>query len=103
MCFFLIINNPNWKSSINLEKEENILLLVLTEAEDCVESFEKFLRFFYIGEINLDNKKSFQGLISLADKYNVKKIRDLFSEFMIAKPRTSHLHGALEFCPYGLK
>lgn len=56
--------NPEWNES----REERISL---QEAPECVEVFEKFLRYMYTGQLMLSHD-SVLPILALADKYIVK-------------------------------
>lgn len=56
--------NPQW-----CESQES--RIVLQETPQCAAIFPEFLRYFYTGQIRI-NQSTIMGIIMLADKYDVK-------------------------------
>lgn len=56
--------NPQW-----CESQEN--RIVLQETPQCSGIFGEFLRYFYTGQIRI-SQSTIMGILTLADKYNVK-------------------------------
>lgn len=61
--------NPQW-----CESQES--RIVLQETPQCAAIFAEFLRYFYTGQIRI-NQSTIMGILTLADKYNVKVFRYL--------------------------
>ena len=59
-----MLMNPEWNES----REKRIYL---QEAPECIEVFEKFLKYLYTGKLTLSHS-TVLPLLALADKYIVK-------------------------------
>ncbi|XP_077996996.1 BTB/POZ domain-containing protein 17-like [Glandiceps talaboti] len=72
-------------------------VVTLEETPECVTVFDRFLRFMYCGQIDLDIE-SVVPLLSLADKYNVHQIKSLCEDYMVRQvENNSNVNGALKW------
>lgn len=72
--FQVMLMNSNWS-----ESQTN--RVVLQETKACAEIFEKFLRYFYTGQISI-NESTVMPIITLADKYIVKDLMQVCTDYM---------------------
>lgn len=72
--FQVMLMNSNWSES----RTDRV---VLQESKPCAEIFEKFLRYFYTGQISL-NESTVMPILSLADKYLVKDLMQVCKDYM---------------------
>ncbi|XP_077996687.1 BTB/POZ domain-containing protein 17-like [Glandiceps talaboti] len=72
-------------------------VVTLEETPECVKVFDRFLRFMYCGQIDLDIN-SVVPLLSLSDKYNVQQIKSLCEDYMVRQVENySNVNGALKW------
>lgn len=74
----VMLTNPQWPESQRSK-------VVLKEEPECVAVFPAFIQYLYTGIIHL-NHDTVMPLLMLADKYNVKDLREVCSNYM-----SSHL------------
>ncbi|KAI5727521.1 hypothetical protein M8J77_003304 [Diaphorina citri] len=72
--FQVMLMNSNWS-------ESRTNRVVLQETKPCAEIFDKFLRYFYTGQISI-NESTVMPIITLADKYIVKDLMQVCTDYM---------------------
>ncbi|MCL4122262.1 UNVERIFIED_CONTAM: hypothetical protein GTU68_030479, partial [Idotea baltica] len=91
--FQIMLMNPEWNES----REKRICL---QEAPECVEVFEKFLRYLYTGHLTLSHD-SVLPILALADKYLVKDLIKMCEEYMkehlVSAARNGYLFSWLQY------
>ncbi|XP_077995739.1 kelch-like protein 6 [Glandiceps talaboti] len=90
-----MLTSSNWNESQQCEVK-------LEESDDCAEMFPDFLKFMYSGRIGLTIQNVLPVLF-LADKYNVKALRKICSDFMSEKVKKRSVYGALRWLSYARK
>ncbi|KAK6172727.1 hypothetical protein SNE40_016330 [Patella caerulea] len=68
----------------------------LSESLECQQYFDRFLRFLYTAEINI-NIDSAVGILCLADKYNVSSLKSLCTKYMVINTRSPKVKNALQW------
>ncbi|ESO93668.1 hypothetical protein LOTGIDRAFT_228487 [Lottia gigantea] len=68
----------------------------LNESIECQQYFDRFLKFLYTAEINI-NVDSAVGILCLADKYNVTSLKLLCTKYMVKNTRSPKVKNALNW------
>ena len=74
-------------------KEGNGDDVKLEEPQDCADVFGTFLRYFYSGSVSV-TRETVIPIVTLADKYDVKSLKDICTTYMIEMLNTHHDFGA---------
>ncbi|KAL1453225.1 hypothetical protein WDU94_007389 [Cyamophila willieti] len=82
--FQVMLMTTNWS-------ESRTSRIVLQETKPCTENFEKFLRYFYTGQISI-NETTVLPIMTLADKYIVKDLMQVCKDYMC-----SHIASSEEY------
>ncbi|XP_065210315.1 BTB/POZ domain-containing protein 17-like [Planococcus citri] len=85
--FHVMLMNPQW-----CESQES--RIVLQETPQCSAIFGEFLRYFYTGQIRI-SQSTIMGILTLADKYNVKDLIALCIEYMYSHIAEAAVHGQI--------
>ncbi|XP_019624299.1 PREDICTED: uncharacterized protein LOC109469978 [Branchiostoma belcheri] len=90
--FRTMLTGEHWTDS---SKEE----IQLKESCECESVFGDFLRFFYCGRVNLDIETTLP-LLFLADKYDVKPVREVCDKYMTGQVMKGNVRAALLWLHY---
>ncbi|XP_071950109.1 BTB/POZ domain-containing protein 17-like isoform X2 [Antedon mediterranea] len=87
-----MLTEPKWKDSLTCD-------IHLEEQEECIFYFDKFLSYFYCGQVTVC-VNSIMPIFTLADKYNVDRLRKLCEEYMTKQIGQGNVTGALDWLTF---
>ncbi|XP_033119533.1 BTB/POZ domain-containing protein 17-like [Anneissia japonica] len=99
--FFLAASSDVFRTMLTAKKWKDSLTsdIHLEEQENCTPYFKEFLSYFYCGQVTV-TVDSIMPIFTLADKYNVSKLRKLCEEYMTKQIGQRNVKGALDWLTF---
>ncbi|XP_071798854.1 BTB/POZ domain-containing protein 17-like [Asterias amurensis] len=73
--------------------------IILEESTECVAVFGEFLRYLYCGEVTVDTR-TIMPIFTLADKYNIHRLRCQCEQYMTEQIGQGNVKGALNWLSF---
>lgn len=97
--FVLSLLSDVFRTMCSKRWEGDRSVLQIQECEECIPVFEDFLRYLYSGDVDIDVSTALPFLM-LADKYNVRPLKDMLEDFMKSAVNHGSITGALRWFVY---